>query len=98
MLPAVEEDANPFESQRANDGVILFAFGQVVLHVIASPLAFGDREAGKLVESLQVKLGTGPPAINHSGFAAALGDRSDSAKALGILRGLITRAVRAKKG
>jgi hypothetical protein len=57
IFPASEENANPFEGQIANDGVIFFAFGLVVIDVIASPLAAANREAGKFMKGLPVKLG-----------------------------------------
>src|SRR6266704_536021 len=64
---------------------------------VASPLALGDREAGKLVERLPVKFGAGVPKINHSGFAAAFGHRSDPGKTLDVARSLITGTIRAKE-
>src|ERR1035441_980578 len=70
------QDANPFVSQRPNDGVVLFALVRVVLHIVARPLAVGDREAAKLVKGLPVKLGTSRASIHDSAFAAALGHRS----------------------
>ena len=57
-MPTLEEDADPFISQRPNDGVVFFALVRVVLHIIARPLAVGDGEAAKLVKGLPVKLGT----------------------------------------
>ena len=52
ILPAPEEDTNPFEGQGANDGVVFLAFGLVVIDVVASPLALGQREAGTLSRRL----------------------------------------------
>src|SRR6266702_1758370 len=97
IFPASEEDPNPFEGQGTNDRVKFFTFGCVVIDIVASPLALGKREAGKFVERLPVKFGAGVPKINHSGFAAAFGHRSDSAKTLGVARRLITRRIRAKE-
>ena len=97
IFPASEKDPNPFEGQGTNDRVKFFAFARVVLNIVASPLALGEREAGKFVEGLPVKFGAGVPRINHSGFAAAFGHRSDSAKTLGVARRLITRTIRAKE-
>src|SRR5439155_25271276 len=92
-----EEDPNPFEGQGTNDRVKFFTFGCVVIDIVASPLALGDREAGKLVERLPVKFGAGVPKINHSGFAAAFGHRSDSGKTLDVARSLITGTIGAKE-
>jgi hypothetical protein len=49
------------------------------------------------MEGLPVKLGAGPPKIDHAGLAAALGDRSDAAKAVNILRRRLARAIRTKE-
>ena len=43
VLPAAENNPNPFVGQRANDGVKLFAFGRIIIDVVASPLALVDR-------------------------------------------------------
>src|ERR1019366_7912618 len=98
LLPALKEDANPFVSQRPNDGVVFFALVRVVLHIVARPLAVGDREAAKLVKGLPVKLGTSRASIDDSAFAAALGHRSDAGEALHVERRRIARAVGAKEG
>ena len=50
------------------------------------------------MKGLPVKLGTSHPEIDDSGFAAALGDRSDSGKTVDVLGRFIPRAVRAKEG
>src|SRR5258707_846784 len=97
ILPAPEGDADPFEGQGANDGVKFFAFGLVVIDVVLSPLASGQGEAGEFMEGLPVKFGAGPTKIDHFGFTAAPGDRSNSAEVLSILRRLITRTVGAKE-
>src|SRR5439155_1220822 len=92
-----EEDPNPFEGQGTNERVKFFTFGRVVIDVVASPLTLGDREAGKLVERLPVKFGAGVPKIDHSGFAAAFGHRSDSGKTLDVAPSLITGTIGAKE-
>ena len=51
-FPATEEDANPFEGKRANNGVIFFAPACMVVNIVAGPLAVGQRLAGKLVKGL----------------------------------------------
>ena len=42
VLPAAEQDADPFEGQGTNDGLVFFAFVSVVLHVIGGPLTLLD--------------------------------------------------------
>ena len=49
------------------------------------------------MKGLPVKLGTSRPEVDHSGFAAAPGHRSDAGKALHVLRLRIARAVGAKE-
>ena len=97
IFPAPEEDPNPFEGQGANDRVKFFTFRRVVIDIVARPLATADREAGKFVESLPVKFGAGLPKIDHSGFGAAFGHRSDAGKTLDIPRCLITGTIGAKE-
>src|SRR2546421_5710284 len=97
-LPASEQDADPFESQAANDGVIFFALGGVIIDVVASPLALGDRETGKFMKGLPVELGTGSPDKDRFGFATTFGHWSDSGKALDVIGALITGTVGAKEG
>ncbi len=84
VFPAPEEDPNPFKGQSSNDGVIFFAFGSVVIDVVASPLAAGYGEPSELMKALPLKLGAGPPEINHSGFAAAFAHRTDAGKGLNV--------------
>ena len=97
IFPASEEDPNPFEGQGTNDGVKFFTFDPVVIDIVASPLALGEREAGKFVEGLPGKFRASASKINHSGFAAAFGHRSDSRKTLGVARSLITGTIGAKE-
>ena len=78
ILPAAEQDADPFEGQGADYGMIFFAFDRVVFNIVTSPLGLGDREASKFMEALALKLGAGLPRIDDSAFAAAFGDRSNA--------------------
>src|SRR2546421_6673545 len=86
IFPASEEDPNPFEGQGTNDRVKFFTFGCVVIDIVASPLALGDREAGKLTERSAGEFWAGAPEINHSGFAAAFGHPRESGKTLAVGR------------
>src|SRR5207342_3154433 len=76
--------ANPFEGQAADDGVVGLASRLVILHVVPSPLALGDGEPGKLMESLPIKFGAGPTDVDRFAFATAFGDRRDPGEALGV--------------
>src|SRR3989442_14021449 len=69
IFPASEEDPNPFEGQGTNDRVKFFTFGCVVIDIVASPLALGDREAGKPAARSSVKFWGGVPRIKPLGFA-----------------------------
>src|SRR6266702_2568750 len=97
VFPAPKEDSNPFEGQRSNDGVIFFAFASVVIDVVASPLAAGHGESSEFMETLPLKLGPGPPEINHSGFAAAFGHRTYAAEGLNVLSLRVPRAIGSKE-
>ena len=83
-LPTLEENANPFEGQAADDGVVGLAARLVILNVVASPLALGHGEPGKLVESLPIKFGAGPAEVDRFAFATAFGDRRDPGEALDV--------------
>ncbi len=98
IFPTSEENANPFEGQSANDGVILFAFGPIVIDVIASPLAAANREAGKFMKGLPIRLRAGHPEMDHAGSTTAFCDRSYPANTLSIFGGLETRTIRSKEG
>src|SRR5258707_7964741 len=69
ILPAPEEDADPFEGQGANDGVKFFAFGLVVIDVVLSPLASGQGEAGEFIERFSGKFWAGPTKKKHFCFS-----------------------------
>src|SRR5512143_1233157 len=71
-LPAPKEDADPFVGQSANDGVEFLASSRVVFDVITSPLAFGKREPGELMEGLAIKLGASHAEEDGPAFAALL--------------------------
>src|SRR5207245_11642495 len=94
---APKQHSNPFEGQRSNDCVIFFACASVVIDVVASPLAAGHGESSEFMETLPLKLGTGPPEINHSGFAAAFGHRTYAAEGLNVLSLRVPRAIGSKE-
>ena len=82
LLPAGHLDADPFESQGANDGIASFAFGDFLTIERSGP----DRERNRVLrifkKRLEIKLGTLPSAMDPGGFSATLGDRSDARERL----------------
>jgi hypothetical protein len=81
-LPAAEQDANPFEGQGAECGVVPLASG-TLLEVEGFGLGGAlTRAVGELVERLQQELRAGPAAVNVALFAAPLRDRRDSREGL----------------
>ena len=98
VLPTGKENANPLEGQGPNDGVIFFAFGGVVIDIIAGPLTLGHGEAGKFVKGLAIKFRAGLAHKDELALAAAFGHRGDTGEALNVQGLLVTRAVGAKEG
>src|SRR4029453_3214886 len=95
-LPATEQDANPFEGQSAERGVVTFAGGTLLEIEGFGPGGAFTRAVGELVERLQQELRAGPAAVNVTLFAAPLRDRRDSREGLQLRRGLEMLAVAAK--
>lgn len=56
-LPTLPDDPDPFESQGADRGVMVFAFGALHSIVSAGPEGFGDRLGGELMKGLPQELG-----------------------------------------
>jgi hypothetical protein len=71
-VPALPDDANPFEVQGADSGVMVFAFGELAEVVSAGPERVLDRLGGKLMKSLTKELGTkvAPSDLVKSGSAS----------------------------
>src|SRR5258705_5468851 len=57
-LPALPDDPHPFESQSADGGVMVFAFGALTGVVSAGPERILNGLGGILMESLTKELGT----------------------------------------
>jgi hypothetical protein len=77
-FPTAEEDPDPFVSQGAHGGMMAFTAGPLGLIKVRSPSTEADGVAGKLVEGLTQKFGTGPAEMNvFFGFATLFSDRSD---------------------
>src|SRR5207249_7181462 len=77
-LPALPDDPDPFESQGADSGVMLFAFGALHRVVSTGPERVLDRLGGKLMKGLAKELGTEVAPTDAELFAAALDDGSDA--------------------
>ena len=96
-LPAAEEDAEPFESQGANGGVM--AQAAAAEHPVVSfrperPLA---RMVGVLMECLPQELGAGATAADRAGLATADLHGRDAAQLLKILGVGVSFAVGAER-
>jgi hypothetical protein len=77
-LPALPDNPNPFESQSADGGVMVFAFGALARVVSAGPEGVLDRLSSELMKGLAKELGTEVAPTDAELFAAALDDRSDA--------------------
>ena len=80
-LPALPDDANPLESQGADGGVMVFAFGALHQVIGAGPEGMLNGFAGELVKGLAKELGTEVTPSGPVLFAAALDDRSNAGEA-----------------
>src|SRR5215217_9474366 len=78
VLPAFPEDADPFVSERADDGVERMAFGLAVAHERLGPDGVFPRLLGPLDEGLSGVIITAQTTVNFVHFAAFLGDRRDA--------------------
>ena len=79
IVPAAPEDAQPFEGEAAEDGLVTFA-GLLLLAVIRfSPRTFGHGLPGPLDEGLAKELGGVPPPVRPDLPAALDAHRGDAA-------------------
>ena len=75
VLPAAPQDADPFEGEAAEDGLVAFA-GAFLPEVIGlGPGTLGDGLAGPLDEGLAEELGRVPAPVDPELPAAAFGHR-----------------------
>src|SRR6185436_1349748 len=95
-LPAMKQNANPFESQDTKGRMVAFADTPQPLIQGFSPAAPVAGMSGKLVERLPQKLGAGPAPVHPALFAALLGDRRNPKQLLRLLGGLKAIPIRAK--
>ena len=98
VLPAAEQNANPFESQGPYRGVVLFRSVAVRPVKGLGPLALWNRLAGKLVEGLAGEVLTGPADAHPVDLATANVHGSDTAVALHLEGGLVAFPTRAEGG
>src|SRR5688572_871734 len=95
-LPAVKQNANPFEGQDTKSGMMAFATAPQPLIQGLSPTAPVAGVSGKLVEGLAQKLRASPAPVHPPLLAALLGDRRNAKQLLRLLGGLKTIPIRAK--
>ena len=79
VYPTAIEDANPFEGEGSDGGMVFLAAFDLVLVEGAGPDAVSDGVVCELMEGLSHEGGTGPSPVYPGGVAAAFGDRSDPA-------------------
>ncbi len=92
-MPALPDDPNPFESQSADGGVVVFAFGALAGVVSAGPERVLDGLGGKLMKGLAKELGTEVAPTDAELFAAALDDGSDAGEGDQFIGRLPTTAI-----
>src|SRR6267378_1513435 len=80
-LPALPDHPDPFESQSADGGMMVFAFGALTGVVGASPEGVLNRLGRELMKGLAKEFRTEVAPTNAELFAAALDDRSDAGEA-----------------
>jgi len=97
-VPALPDDPDPFESQGADGGVVLFAFGALAVVVSAGPEGVLNGLGGKLMKGLAKELGTKVTPTDAKLFAAALDDRSDAGEGDQFIGSLPATAIRAEGG
>lgn len=98
VLPAAIEDANPFERQATNDGVMLFAARSMLVVIGTGPLATSQRVLCPFLKRLPHKLRTSPTHMDPTLFAARLLYRCNPAIALQFVGAAKPVALRAQRG
>ena len=92
-MPALPDHPDPFESQSADSGVMVFAFGALAGVISAGPEGLLDRLGGELMESLAKELGTEVTPTDAELFTAALNDRWTRAAGACFVTNLVWRRV-----
>ena len=84
FFPAGEEDADPFERQGADNGIVFLAFGLVELVVGFGPDRPAHGMLSEFMKRLEGELRALPAAVNPLSLTAAFGDWSDPGKLLNL--------------
>src|SRR5262249_7590727 len=98
ILPAAKHDANPFEGQGPDRGMVFLAALALALVIDTRPNRLRDRVSRPFVKALPQKLGTGPAKMHPFLLSAALRYRRNPAVFLYLCRTPITIALRTKSG
>ena len=98
VLPAAIEDANPFERQATNDGLMLFAASTMLVVIRAGPFAASQRVLCPFLKRLPHKFRTSPTHMDPTLFAARLLYRCNPAIALQFVCAAKPVALRAQRG
>ena len=96
LLPAAEEDADPFVSQRTNGGVVFLSAFNLKLVVRLSPGGPSPGVVRKFMKRLPNKLRTGHAPMDPMLLATLLGHRSDTGELLHFRSCGITIPIRAE--
>src|SRR5215510_9698235 len=96
ILPASEQNANPFVGQSSNGGVVFFATLDLEFVVRPCPTTPSARMLGELLKALTHKFRASPPPVHPAFGSTLLGDRSNARKLLHLLRGLKAIPIRAE--
>lgn len=83
--PAFPEDADPFEGQSADDGLVPFAAFLLLSVISGSPGGIVDGLVGPFDEGLAEEGGSVPTPVDPFAGAAFLGDRGDAAEHLEVV-------------
>ena len=82
--PAFPEDADPFEGQSADDGLVTFAAFLLLGVVSGGPRGVADGLVGPLDKTLAQEAGRAPTPVNPLAVAAFLGNRGNAAEPLKV--------------
>src|SRR5439155_9385831 len=98
LLPTAEQDAQPFESQGSNCGMVGLVAGPLAIVVSPRPFRTARGQPSPFVKRLAQKRGSTPAPLDDFGLAAGFGYRSDAGVALQLQRRAEAVALRAEGG
>ena len=78
ILPATEEDADPFVGEGADGGMMRLSSIDLQAVIGLSPAAAADGASSKLMKSLTVEFGTAEAKEYFVGFSTSSGNRSNA--------------------